>query len=285
MYQKNQQKMLNRLISHPRTALPIVRNLIARRRKACVRCGSLGVLHVHHTDHRGIRIYQCRACQKTFSELTGTIFHKSKVPLALWLRAILEWVLSTGGISAAELGRRLGISHITAWKMLMKVRATLEADDAFLSGALECDESWCGKKKNQDIIFGIVQRQARKLKFSAIPNTTEVTLRNCIYGMALRGSTINTDGHTGYGFLSVFFHHQTVNHSQQEWARDDAHTNTIEQIWGWFKGIVRTIHHGISKKYRMFYLQQFAFRYEHEHSSDLFYATLVKIFSPTYCLI
>jgi len=279
-------KIMRRLITHPRTALTICRQLVDRHRKACAKCGCLGSLNLHHTDQRGVRTYRCRACNKTFSELIGTIFASSKLNLALWLRAILEWAISTGSISAAELGRRLGISHPTAWKMLTKIRAELlEANLEKLCGTLECDESWHGKKKNQDIIFGIVSRARRQLRFLTTPNASEMTLHSAVSQTAEFGSTLNTDGWTGYGFASIHYWHRTVNHSRREWARDGAHTNTIEQIWGWFKGIIRTIHHGISKKYRRFYLAQFAFRYEHEHSSNLFYATLVKLFRPTYCLI
>lgn len=277
---------INRIISHPGTALQIIRKLTARRKKACIHCGSLGSLQIHHTDKRGIRTYRCRECNKHFSELTGTIFHHSKIPLSIWCRAILEWIVSTGSISAAELSRSTGISHPSAWRLLMKIRQELvEPNQKKLSGVLECDESWHGKKANQEIVFGIVDRFRRRLRLFVIPDTKETTLYGAVTENAAYGSTLNTDGWIGYGFASVRYRHCTVNHSKSEFVRGDAHTNTIERIWGMFKGIVRTIHHGISKKYRKYYLAQFVFRYEHEHSSNLFYATLVKLFSPTYCLI
>ncbi len=286
MYHKTYQKLLRRLISHPGTAIKLIRQLTSRRRKACVGCGCIGCLQIHHTDSRGIYTFRCRECGKTFSELIGTVFYRSKVPLAFWLRAILDWAISTGSISAAELSRRLGISHVSAWRLLMKIRKELtENDTELLSGILECDESWHGKKANQDIVFGIVDRNHRKVRFSTIPNTTEKTLHAEITKSAQYGSVLNTDGWVGYGFASIRYHHKVVNHSKSEFARGDAHTNTIEQIWGIFKGITRTIHHGVSKKYRRDYLAQFAFRYNHEHSSNLFYSVLVKIFSPMYCLI
>lgn len=286
MYHKIYQKILRRLISHPRTAIKLIRKLTSRRRKACVGCGCVGCLQIHHTDSRGIYTFRCRECGKTFSELTGTIFYRSKIPLSLWLRAILDWSISTGSISAAELSRRLDISHVSAWRMLMKIRKELVEDNPeLLSGVLECDEAWCGKKANQDIVFGIVDRIRKQVRFAVIPNTTEKALYGEIIKSAQYGSVLNTDGWVGYGFASIRYHHKVVNHSRSEFACGDAHTNTIERIWGMFKGVVRTIHHGISKKYRKYYLAQFAFRYNHEHNSNLFYAVLVKIFSPMYCLI
>lgn len=286
MYHKIYQKILRRLISHPGTAIKLVRKLTSRRRKACVGCGCIGCLQVHHTDARGIQTFRCRECSKTFSELAGTVFYRSKLPLSLWLRAILDWIISTGSISAAELSRRLEISHISAWKLLMKIRKELTEDNPeLLSGILECDEAWCGRKANQEIVFGITDRIRKQVRFSLISNVNEETLYDSVTSLAKFGSTLNTDGWAGYGFASVRYHHLTVNHSRSEFARGTAHTNTIERIWGMFKGIVRTIHHGISKKYRKYYLAQFAFRYNHEHNSNLFYAVLVKLFSPVYCLI
>jgi transposase-like protein len=285
MYHKNHQKILRRLISHPGTAIQIIRRLATRRRKVCLGCGCVGCLQIHHTDPRGIRTFRCRECGKTFSELFGTVFYRSKIPLALWLRAILDWTISTGSISAAELARRLDISHVSAWKMLMKIRKNLvEKDPKMFSGILECDETWCGKKANQAIVFGITDRVRKKVRFAIIPNASEKILSAEIEKSAEFNSTLNTDGCAGYGFASIRYRHKVVNHSQSEFARGDAHTNTIERIWGMFKGIVRTIHHGISKKYRKYYLAQFAFRYNYEHNSNLFYSVLVKIFSPMYCL-
>jgi transposase-like protein len=286
MYHKIYQKTLRRLISHPGTAIKLIRQLTARRRKACLGCGCVGCLQIHHTDARGIFTFRCRECGKTFSELSGTIFYRSKIPLALWLRAILDWTISTGSISAAELARRLDISHISAWKMLMKIRKNLvEKNPEIFAGILECDEAWCGKKTNQEIVFGIADRVRKRVRFAIIPNTSEKVLHSEIEKSTEFGSTLNTDGWAGYGFASIRYQHKVVNHSRSEFARGDAHTNTIERIWGMFKGIVRTIHHGISKKYRRYYLAQFAFRYNYEHNSNLFYSVLVKIFSPMYCLI
>ncbi|OGJ55319.1 hypothetical protein A2483_01610 [Candidatus Peregrinibacteria bacterium RIFOXYC2_FULL_33_13] len=43
------------------------------------------------------------------------------------------------------------------------------------------------------------------------------------------------------------------------------------------KGIIRTIHHGISKKYRKYYFAQYIFKYENILSSNLFYNVLWNI--------
>ncbi len=282
------QKIMRKLISHPGSGIEIVRKLIGRYRKCCIKCGVIASLHIHHTDQRGIRTYQCQACMKTFSELHGTIFYRSKIPIASWLLAIIYWTTATGSISAADLGRKLGISHISAWRMLMKMRERLskELDQEMLQGLVEADEAWFGKKDNQDIVLGIVQRQARKLRLVIIPNVQEATLYPHIREHVVEGSRFFTDTRNTYTITSIRYWHQTTNHSQGEFARGGiVHSNTIEQIWGDIKGIIRTIHHGISKKYRALYLAQYIFSYQFKNSTHFFFKNLCQLFSPTYCLI
>lgn len=298
---KEYQKLLRRLISHPSSALEIVRKLILRRRKCCPKCGTIAHPQIHHTDKRGIRTYQCNDCKKTFSELYGTIFYRSKISLANWMLAIIYWATATGSISAADLGRKLGISHLSAWKMLMKIRRCMEKgiSDDFLQGIVEADEAWFGRNKskpengkipkfktnNQDIILGIVQRGRRKLRLMPIPNVQESTLYPEIRWHLKKGSELMTDSRNTYAITGIEYHHQVTNHSKGEFARGNVHSNTIEQIWGDIKGIIRTVHHGIKKKYRHLYLAQYIFRYENKDSSNLFFKSLCQLFTPTYCLI
>lgn len=116
-------KILRRLNSHPKFALDMVRQINRRHKSVCKKCGCLGGLEIHHTDKRGIVTYRCKECHRTFSELYGTIFYRSKVSIDKWLIVLMEWCLSTGSISAAEASRRIGVSYDTAWSMLMKIRS------------------------------------------------------------------------------------------------------------------------------------------------------------------
>lgn len=298
---KEYQKLLRRLNSHPHHALEILRGMIQRHRKCCPKCGVLTHSQVHHTDKRGIRTYQCQHCLKTFSELYGTIFYRSKVPLHYWMLAIIYWVTATGSLSAADLGRKLSLSHISAWRILMKIRKAMQEGlcEDYLEGIVEADEAWMGKNRskpkqgkspkhktdNQEIILGIVQRGRKKLRLMTIANVKEETLYPQIRWHVKKGSRLMTDTRNTYSITGIEYHHQTTNHSKGEFARGEVHSNTIEQIWGDIKGIIRTIHHGITKKYRRFYLAQYIFKYENKDCSNLFYQTLCQLFTPTYCLI
>ncbi len=279
-----------RMNSHPSEAIKHLRRFTAHRKWACPHCGCIENLHKHSIDKRNIIIYKCYHCKKTFSELYGTIFHKSKVPLSKWLITIICWINATGSISAAQLAKEINVSYKTAWNMLMIMRSlffnSLESDQ-LLSGLVEADEAWFGKKKNnnQDIVMGIVERKARKLKLIQIPNVKEKTLYPHILSNVKKGSKFFTDSRITYSITGIHYHHQTTNHSKGEFARkDNIHSNTIEQIWGDIKGIIRTIHHGISKKYRHLYLAQYTFKYQFIKSTNLFYKSLSKLFFPCYCI-
>ena len=280
-------KLKRELFTHPRVALKHIRRFTERKARVCPFCGVRKNAEIHHTDHRGIITYRCNDCNKTFSELIGTIFYRSKIPLHKWMLLIIEWIESTGSISAAEGARKIAVSHPTAWKMLMKIRKELHKnlDKTMLTDITEADEAWMGRKDNQEIILGIVQRGRRRLRLISIPNLKEATLYPHIEANVEKGSKFFTDQRNTYAITGIYYHHQAVNHSKHEFARGIAHSNTIEQIWGWIKGIIRTIHHGVSKKYRKYYLSQFIFRYEHEHTKNMFFFTLFNLFSPTYCLI
>lgn len=295
------QKIMRRLISHPRSAIKIIRKLIKRHRKYCPHCGIVRQPEIHHTDQRGIKTYRCRDCNKTFTELYGTLFYRSKISLSNWLLVIIYWTNSTGSLSAAELSRHLGITHLTAWRMLMKIRREMKKglDHDILTGIVEADEAWMGhnpsklktksvskfKTSNQDIVLGLVQRKRKKLRLMIIPNVKESTLYPHIRNNVKPGSKFFTDSRVTYSITGIEYHHQVVNHSAKEFARGEVHSNTIEQIWGDIKGIIRTIHHGITKKYRELYLAQYIFKYENQHSSNLFFKTLCQLFTPTYCII
>ena len=283
----NYQKILRRLISHPGCAIKIIRRLTERQKQCCPLCGVVRRPEIHHTDQRGIITYRCKDCHKTFSELYGTVFFKSKIPLSSWLLAILYWVTATGGLSAADLARKLGISHPAAWRMLMRIRGELSRKNTgdLLSGIVEADEAWFGRKRNQEIIMGRAERGRRKLRLVVIPDVKEKTLYPEIEKHVKKGSILCTDQRVSYNATLAWYDHRTVNHSAREFARGVVHSNTIEQIWGDIKGIIRTIHHGIKKKYRPLYLAQYLFRYEHFHSTNFFFKTLSQLFSPTYCLI
>jgi hypothetical protein len=82
--------------------------------------------------------------------IAGTIFAATKVPLCTWFRAIYHLTQRKGGISSIELGRRLGVTQTTAWKIKHKLmRAMMERDATKrLTGRIEIDDAYLGGERN-----------------------------------------------------------------------------------------------------------------------------------------
>jgi transposase len=76
------------------------------------------------------------------------------------------------------------------------------------------------------------------------------------------GTVLSTDEFGAYiGLSKRGYIHNTVNHSAEEWARDDTHVNTVESFCSHFKNSVRGTHKSISAKHMTKYLGEFEFRF------------------------
>ncbi len=82
--------------------------------------------------------------------IAGTIFAATKVPLCIWFRAMYHLTQSKGGISSIELGRRLGVTQTTAWKIKHKLMQAMMERDATkrLTGRIEIDDAYLGGERN-----------------------------------------------------------------------------------------------------------------------------------------
>ena len=76
--------------------------------------------------------------------IAGTIFASTKVPLCTWFRAMYDLTQSKGGISGIELGRPLGLTQTTAWKIKHKLMQVMMERDATkrLAGRIEIDDAY-----------------------------------------------------------------------------------------------------------------------------------------------
>ena len=104
----------------------------------------------HHSFVKTRALYQCTACRRQTSVIAGTIFAATKVPLCTWFRAMYHLAQSKGGVSSIELGRRLGVTQTTAWKIKHKLMQAMMERDATkrLTGRIEIDDAYLGGERN-----------------------------------------------------------------------------------------------------------------------------------------
>ncbi|MYC33513.1 MAG: IS1595 family transposase [Chloroflexi bacterium] len=219
--------------------------------------------------------WRCRACKRYFSVFVNTPMEKSPIPAKTWLKAIHLMHTGRKGISALQLHKMLGIAYQHTWHLEMRIRKAMEPDDIVLAGIVEIDETNMGGderwkhankklherwREGKVLVMGFRDHTGKTILFP-IPNNDRETLERAIMAKVEPGSTIYTDGHTGYAHLSQLgYNHEWVNHSVGEFVNGMATTNGIESCWALLKkGYVGTFH-WMSAKHLYRYCAEFMYR-------------------------
>jgi len=94
-----------------------------------------------------------------------------------------------------------------------------------------------------------------------IEGTDAKTIQAAILQNVEIGSTIHTDEAGAYvGVAGLSFDHDTVNHSQGEYVRDNVTTNGIESVFAVMKRGIYGVYHHTSHKHLGRYVDEFSFR-------------------------
>jgi transposase-like protein len=225
-------------------------------------------------------LYHCNACGKQFTVTVGTIFEDSHIPLQKWLVAWYLLCSSKKGISSLQIQRQLGLgSYRTALFMMHRIRYAIK-DPMFttkLGGTVEVDETYIGGKKkgkgrhyigNKTPVVAMVARQGT-VRSMVMERVNSKNIKAALKEHVQFSANIMTDESKPYPAATRdFASHQTVNHGQQEYARGDVSTNTVEGYFSLIKrGIIGTFHH-VSKKHLPLYLAEFDHRYNHRNVTD-----------------
>src|SRR6201993_576426 len=136
---------------------------------------------------------QCVKCRYQVSLISGTILHRTKIPLTHWFWAAYLMTTDKRGISALLLQRQLGLGcYEPAWMMLHKVRrAMVKLEREPLWGEVEVDETWVGgtqaglrgsrqlKGRKAALVIVAVEKRGRasgRVRMAVIPDFRNVTL-------------------------------------------------------------------------------------------------------------
>lgn len=238
------------------------------------------------------KLIHCSSCGHQASVTGGTIFHGTRKPLLLWFH-IMWWVVAQKtGASANNLMDFMGFgSYETAWSWLQKLRrAMVRPERDLLSGEVEVDETFIGGKeigtRKQGrgaetktlvvVATECIGKQIGRVRFKCIPDASGEHLLQFIEETIEKGSTIVTDGWTGYSTLnkSDKYKHQikVISGSGKEAHELLPHVHLVDSL---VKRWINGTHQGsISPKYLSYYLDEFAFRFNRKLSTyrgKLFY--------------
>ncbi len=263
--------------------------IVDRRWPNGVSCPTCGRTDVSYVAAR--RVWQCktRHPKSQFSAKVGTVMEDSPIGLDKWLTAMWMVANCKNGVSSWEVHRSLGITQKSAWFLLHRIRLAMGQDTAEPMGGegpFEVDETFVGPdprkmhaKKRQERykalsarpktpVMGMLDRDSRQVRAKVVPNVKRETLQNAILDQIQKGSTVYTDGATGYDSLAAQeYVHETVNHVE-EYVRGQIHTQGIENFWALMKRGLKGTYIAVEPFHLDRYVGEQAFRYNNRATKD-----------------
>lgn len=240
----------------------------------CPRCnGTARITRVNgKTARAGLR--RCGPCKRQFTVTVGTVFESSHVPLNQWLQAAYLMCSSKKGISSHQLMRILDVQYKTAWFMTHRLREAMASGKLPpIGGAgkiVEADETYIGRKAGTEkragyahkrTVVSLVERGGSVRSFH-VDKATVGSVTAILRTNADRASRLMTDESGLYMAIGTeFAGHESVNHSQDECVRGEAHTQTIDGFFSIFKRGMKGIYQHCGEKHLHRYLAEFDFRY------------------------
>jgi transposase-like protein len=238
------------------------------------------------------RIWKCMAkeCHKQFSVKTQSVFEDSPIPLDKWLVAVWLVVNCKNGVSSYEIARDLKVTQKSAWFMLHRIRLALNQkswNKLGGEGPVEVDESFIGGKpqnmhasrrlkmqkavngnSNKIPVMGMLDRELRQVRARVIPHAKRDVLQAEILRQIEQGSTVYTDGWTGYdGLAAQEYIHKTVNHVN-EYVRGEVHTQGIENFWSLLKRGLKGTYVAVEPFHLDRYIDEQVFRFNNRATKD-----------------
>jgi transposase-like protein len=238
-------------------------------------------------------LWLCASCRRKTSVTSGTIFHRSRLPLTSWFAA--AWLVTSqkNGVSALGLKRVLGLgSYQTAWAWMHKLRrAMVRPDREHLSGLVEVDESYVGATdrgldgrrvdSKAIVVIAVELLQPRgfgRVRLARVPEASQRELLGFVHRVVTPGSIVRTDGWNVYRRLAQEgYHHDPVSIAG---TGDLAHVampgvhRVSSLLKRWLAG---TLHYAVSLDHLDYYLDEFTFRFNRRRSNArglLFYRLL-----------
>jgi hypothetical protein len=176
---------------------------------------------------RKVLTLQCRACRRETSVTAGTVMHRSHLPLKVWFTA--AWLVAThrNGMSARQLWLQLGLgSYKSAWLLLRKLRAAMvDPGREPLAGLVEVDETSLpfrgggeparpGRSRDGKLLIaGAVEIRGAgpgRTRLAVIGDYSAASLGGFVAGNVAEGSTVVSDGWSGYAGLKDVKHDPKV---------------------------------------------------------------------------
>ena len=239
-------------------------------------------------------LLMCRRCGYQASVTAGTIFHRTRLPLQDWFRAMWWMTDQKHRPSALGLQRLLGLgSYRTAWLWLQKLRhAMVRPGWDRLGGQVEVDETYLGaveagagrrhlrSKALVAIAAQIDGKGIGRIRLRRIPAASTSPLVAFVKHAVKPGSVVITDGWEAYAGLKQegFKHRPRVTSGSSKTA--SALLPRVRRVASLFKRWLLGTHQGaLSREQLDSYLDEFTYRFNRRTSRyrwKLFYRLVAQ---------
>ena len=239
-------------------------------------------------------LLMCRRCGYQASVTAGTIFHRTRLPLQDWFRAMWWMTDQKHRPSALGLQRLLGLgSYRTAWLWLQKLRhAMVRPGWDRLGGQVEVDETYLGavdagagrrhlrSKALVAIAAQIDGKGIGRIRLRRIPAASTSPLVAFVKHAVKPGSVVITDGWEAYAGLKQegYKHRPRVINGSSKTA--SALLPRVRRVASLFKRWLLGTHQGaLSREQLDSYLDEFTFRFNRRTSRyrwKLFYRLVAQ---------
>lgn len=265
-----------RYFSNPDTCIEHVAALRWPHGVACPTCGRVDVSYLEKQKR-----WQCKSrhAKRQFSVKIGTIFEDSPLGLDKWLPAVWMIVNAKNGVSSYEIARALGVTQKTAWFMDHRIRAAMEYGTFDkLDDPVEADETYIGGKtkeehgrfSNKSAIVGVVEKKKHvgQIRAFAAKQAHASNTLPFLRASLREGATLHTDESKIYSRANRTFVHESVNHSEREYARGAVSTTTIDGFWNLFKRSYKGTYTHLSPAHLERYVKEHTYRYNTRMLTD-----------------
>jgi len=234
-------------------------------------------------------LMQCQRCGHQTSVTAGTIFQDTRKPLVDWFRAMYWLASQKNGASALGLQRVLGLgSYKTAWTWLHKFRrAMVRPGRDRLTGRVEVDETYLGgleegirgrQTERKSLIVIAAQEDGPgigRIRMKRIPDASGESLMGFVREAIEPGSTVHTDGWTGYDSLESMGYLHDITFLKGKKKTASQLMPRVHRIAALLKRWILGTHQGaVSHEHLEYYLDEFTFRFNRRRSRNrgkLFY--------------
>lgn len=200
--------------------------------KICPHCtaGVIGgVIRWGKTTQKRNR-YRCSSCQKTFTNRTGTIRHRTRLDNRQW-KLLAQLASLHTCPSGSDLGRifQKHVSTRQRYRRNIRQLSPESTSGKKLPGLAEIDETTIKKIW----IGGAKSLATKQIRLAPLQNRNSATLTNFVDRLLAKNASAFTDEWKGYRELRYSRKHFTVCHSKEFVSRECSgiHTNGAEEVW------------------------------------------------------